>query len=63
MVITPIMIGLLLVIIGVLAAVAGYLKIANLEINFKTKKGFFVFIFSLLHVLGGLILIAAYKVN
>ncbi|QSJ19774.1 hypothetical protein JYQ62_14300 [Nostoc sp. UHCC 0702] len=57
MIITPAMIGLVLAIIGVIAWIAGSFKIANLEINLETTKGIFVFIFSLLHIVVGLLLI------
>ncbi|BAZ53457.1 hypothetical protein JMG10_46545 [Nostoc ellipsosporum NOK] len=58
MIITPTVIGLVLAIIGVIAWIAGSFKIANLEINFETTKGLFVFIFAVLHVVVGLLLIA-----
>lgn len=50
-------IGLVIAIIGVIAWVGGSLRIANLEINLKTPKGRVVWIFSVLHIFVGLLII------
>ncbi|GAB1544366.1 hypothetical protein NUACC21_70420 [Scytonema sp. NUACC21] len=54
---TRTLVGLIILIIGVVAWVAGSLRIANLELNLKTTKGRIVVIFAVLHVLGGLAII------
>ncbi len=54
---TPTMIGLILIIIGVIAGIAGSLRVSNLELNWRTKSGRITLIFSVLHILGGLVLI------
>ncbi|GAA6623410.1 hypothetical protein [Scytonema sp. NUACC26] len=54
---TPTLIGLIIAVIGVVAWIGGSLRVANLELNLKTFKGRITFIFAVLHVLGGLIII------
>jgi hypothetical protein len=50
-------VGLVIAIIGVIAWVGGSLRVANLEINLETPKGRVVLIFSVLHILVGLLII------
>lgn len=54
---TATLIGLILAIIGVVAWIAGSLRVANLEINLQTAKGRLTFLFAILHILAGLVII------
>lgn len=54
---TPTIIGLILVIIGVIAGVGGSLRVGYLELNLRTTNGRITSIFSLLHILVGLVFI------
>lgn len=54
----PTVIGLILIIIGVIAFVAGVLKVGHLAINIQTAIGRMTLIFAVLHILGGLAIIA-----